>query len=103
VPESAYYASKAGIANVTRALAAELGPHGITVNCVAPGVFYPTQMTAALADSPEQLAWFSQRTMLGRLGDPDHDIAGPVILLASEASAYMTGQVVYVDGGWSAW
>jgi gluconate 5-dehydrogenase len=103
VPESAYYASKAGIANVTRALAAELGPHGITVNCVAPGVFYPTQMTAALADSPDQLAWFSERTMLGRLGDPDRDIAGPVILLASDASAYMTGQVVYVDGGWSAW
>lgn len=103
VPESAYYASKAGIANVTRALAAELGPHGVTVNCVAPGVFYPTQMTAALADSPDQLAWFSQRTMLGRLGDPDRDIAGPVILLASDASAYMTGQVVYVDGGWSAW
>lgn len=103
VPESAYYASKAGIANVTRALAAELGPHGITVNCVAPGVFYPTQMTAALAESPDQLAWFSQRTMLGRLGDPERDIAGPVILLASDASAYMTGQVVYVDGGWSAW
>ncbi|HET7139759.1 MAG TPA: SDR family oxidoreductase [Arthrobacter sp.] len=103
VPESAYYASKAGIANVTRALAAELGPHGITVNCVAPGVFYPTQMTAALAESPDQLAWFSQRTMLGRLGDPARDIAGPVILLASDASAYMTGQVVYVDGGWSAW
>jgi gluconate 5-dehydrogenase len=103
VPESAYYASKAGIANVTRALAAELGPHGITVNCVAPGVFYPTQMTAALAESPDQLAWFSTRTMLGRLGDPDRDIAGPVILLASDASAYMTGQVVYVDGGWSAW
>ncbi|MGO4691942.1 SDR family NAD(P)-dependent oxidoreductase [Glaciibacter sp. 2TAF33] len=103
VPESAYYASKAGIANVTRALAAELGPHGVTVNCVAPGVFYPTQMTAALGESPDQRAWFSQRTMLGRLGDPDRDIAGPVILLASDASAYMTGQVVYVDGGWSAW
>jgi gluconate 5-dehydrogenase len=103
VPESAYYASKAGIANVTRALASELGPHGITVNCVAPGVFYPTRMTAALSDNTEQLDWFARRTMLGRLGDPEHDIAGPVILLASDASAYMTGQVVYVDGGWSAW
>jgi gluconate 5-dehydrogenase len=103
VPESAYYASKAGIANVTRSLASELGPHGITVNCVAPGVFYPTQMTAALADDPERLEWFSQRTMLGRLGDPERDIAGPVVLLASAASDYMTGQVVYVDGGWSAW
>jgi NAD(P)-dependent dehydrogenase (short-subunit alcohol dehydrogenase family) len=103
VPESAYYASKAGIVNVTRALAAELGPHGITVNCVAPGVFYPTQMTAALGEDPERLRWFSERTMLGRLGDPERDIAGPVALLASAASDYMTGQVVYVDGGWSAW
>ncbi|MGO4692084.1 SDR family NAD(P)-dependent oxidoreductase [Glaciibacter sp. 2TAF33] len=103
VPESAYYASKAGIANVTRSLASELGRHGITVNCVAPGVFYPTQMTAGLANDPDQLDWFAQRTMLGRLGDPDRDIAGPVVLLASAASDYMTGQVVYVDGGWSAW
>ena len=60
-------------------------------------------MTAALANDPDQLDWFAQRTMLGRLGDPDRDIAGPVVLLASAASAYMTGQVVYVDGGWSAW
>ncbi|MCD4534343.1 SDR family oxidoreductase [Nocardioides sp. cx-169] len=103
VPESAYYASKAGVANVTRALAMELGPHQITVNCLAPGVFYPTQMTAALAEDPERLAWFSGRTMLGRLGDPATDFAGPLLLLASPASSYVTGQVLYVDGGWSAW
>lgn len=103
VPESAYYASKAGIVNVTRSIASELGRHGITVNCLAPGVFYPTQMTAALEDDPERLAWFAGRTMLGRLGDPERDIAGPAVLLASAASDYMTGQVVYVDGGWSAW
>ncbi|TYK51245.1 SDR family oxidoreductase [Actinomadura decatromicini] len=103
VPESAYYSSKAGVVNVTRALAAELGPHGVNVNCLAPGVFYPTQMTAALGAQPERLKWFGERTMLGRLGDPDADFAGPLLLLASPAAAYMTGQVVYVDGGWSAW
>ncbi|MGK5113210.1 MULTISPECIES: SDR family NAD(P)-dependent oxidoreductase [unclassified Geodermatophilus] len=103
VPESAYYASKAGVVNVTRALAAELGPSGVTVNCLAPAVFYPTAMTAPLAADPERLEWFAARTMLGRLGDPERDLDGPLLLLASPASAYVTGQVVYVDGGWSAW
>lgn len=103
VPESAYYASKAGIANVTRSLASELGRSGVTVNALAPAVFYPTKMTASLSERPDRLQWFSDRTMLGRLGDPDRDLAGPLILLASPASSYVTGQVFYVDGGWSAW
>ncbi|QFG20090.1 SDR family NAD(P)-dependent oxidoreductase [Actinomadura sp. WMMB 499] len=103
VPESAYYASKAGVANLTRSMAAEFGPRGVTVNCLAPAVFYPTEMTAPLGDDPERLRWMRERTMLGRLGEPGPDLDGPLLLLASDAGRYMTGQIVYVDGGWSAW
>lgn len=103
LPESAYYASKAGVANLTRAFAGELGPFGVTVNCLAPGVFYPTGMTAPLADDPAALEAMSDRTLLKRLGDPERDLDGPLLLLASDAGAYITGAVLYVDGGWSAW
>ena len=103
IPESAYYASKAGVANLSRGLAMEWGPRGVRVNCLAPGVFYPTEMTAPLAATPERLEQMSARTMVGRLGDPEVDLAGAVAFLASEASRYVTGQVLYVDGGWSAW
>ena len=60
-------------------------------------------MTAPLKDSPDTLKWFSDRTMLGRLGDPEVDLDGPLVLLATQASNYITGQIIYVDGGWSAW
>jgi len=103
LPESAYYSAKAGIANLTRAMAGEFGPAGVTVNCIAPGVFFPTAMTRPLQDSPETLAAMERRTMLGRLGDPDRDIHGVVRFLASDAARYITGQTLFVDGGWSAW
>ena len=103
IPESAYYASKAAVANVTRALAQELGPHNVRVNCLAPGVFYPTGMTSPLSETPERLESFANRTMLGRNGDPDQDFAGPLLFLSSRASSFVTGQILYVDGGWSAW
>jgi gluconate 5-dehydrogenase len=100
IPEAAYYASKAGVANLTRGLASEWGPAGVRVNCLAPGVFYPTRMTRPLV--PERLDSMAKRTMLGRLGDPERDLAGTVVWLASDASRYVTGQVIFVDGGWSA-
>ena len=103
VPESAYYASKSGIANLTRSMASEFGTYGIQVNCLGLGVFYPTAMTAPLKDAPETLRWMEERTLLKRLGDPERDLDGIVALLASAASDYITGQVLYVDGGWSAW
>lgn len=103
IPESAYYAAKAGIANLTRSVASEFGKDGVTVNCLAPAVFFPTRMTEPLRQDPERLQWFADRTMLGRLGDPETDLSGPLLLLASDAGRYVTGQILYVDGGWSAW
>jgi len=90
-----YAASKAGLIGLTKSLARELGSRGVTVNVVAPG-FITTDMTAALAD--EVRAAMQERTALGRLGTPE-DVAAAVRFLASEAGAYVTGQVLVVDGG----
>lgn len=103
VPESAYYASKAGVANLTRSMASEFGTSGVHVNCLALGVFFPTNMTLPLKDDAATLDWMTQRTLLKRLGDPALDLDGPIMMLATRAANYITGQVIYVDGGWSAW
>ncbi|WP_226037522.1 SDR family NAD(P)-dependent oxidoreductase [Aquibacillus saliphilus] len=103
LPEPAYYASKAGVVNLTRGLASEWGKQNVQVNCIAPGVFFPTNMTEPLADQPGRLEQMADRTLLGRLGDPEKDISGVVLFLASAASDYITGQLIAVDGGWSAW
>ena len=93
--EAAYSASKAALIGFTKALAQEVGPSGITVNCVAPGVIQ-TDMNRAL--SAETLNALREETPLGRLGTPE-DVAQSIAFLASEEAGFLTGQVLGVDGG----
>lgn len=96
--EAAYSATKAALIGLTRALAKELGPSGITVNCVAPGVI-DTDMNAAF--DAETLAGLADATPLCRLGTPE-DVAQAVAFLCSDAAGFITGQVLGVDGGFPA-
>jgi gluconate 5-dehydrogenase len=96
----AYAASKGGLKMMTRALAVELAPHNVQVNGIAPG-FFKTEMNTALIDNAEFSAWVEQRTPAGRWGDPQ-EIAGAAVFLASAAANYVTGHLLYVDGGFSA-
>ena len=97
---AAYSASKGGVEQLTRVLALEWAPHGVTVNAVAP-TFIRTPGTAERLDDPAFAADVLQRIPLGRVGDP-MDVAGAVIYLASDAARLVTGSVLTVDGGWTA-
>jgi NAD(P)-dependent dehydrogenase (short-subunit alcohol dehydrogenase family) len=94
-----YAVSKAGLEQMTRALALEWGPQGLRINAIAPG-FILTDLTSKLWSQPEMQQWGLANTPLRRMGMPD-DLVGAAIFLASDASAFMTGQTIYVDGGFS--
>ncbi len=95
-----YAASKAGLGHLTRGLAAEWGPRGVRVNAIAPG-FILTDLSRKLWSNPVMKQWNQQNTPLRRLGESE-DLVGAAIFLASPASTFMTGQILFVDGGFSA-
>jgi NAD(P)-dependent dehydrogenase (short-subunit alcohol dehydrogenase family) len=95
-----YAATKAGITQMVRTLAAELGPKGVRVNAIAPGVV-ETPLTAQIKNHPEWYQAYAQKSALKRWAQPQ-EIVGAVIFLASEASSYITGSLMFVDGGWTA-
>jgi hypothetical protein len=95
-----YAMSKGGLSMMTRVLATEWGPRGVRVNGLAPG-FILTDLTQKLWSDPTMQEWARFNTPLGRLGQVQ-DLVGAAVFLASDASAFMTGQVIYVDGGMSA-
>ena len=96
IPYHDYTTAKAALMGFSRNLAAELGPLGIRVNCVAPGLVYPTQASATTPEEVREM--LIAQTPLRRIATPE-DVTGPVLFLASDWSRFVTGQVLHVDGG----
>jgi NAD(P)-dependent dehydrogenase (short-subunit alcohol dehydrogenase family) len=95
-----YAATKSGIVQMVRALAAELGPRGVRVNAIAPGVV-DTPLTTPIKNRPDWYQAYAAKSVFNRWASAD-EMAGPVVYLASDASSYVTGSVLFVDGGWTA-
>jgi NAD(P)-dependent dehydrogenase (short-subunit alcohol dehydrogenase family) len=96
----AYCSSKGGLLGLTRALALDLAPFDVTVNCLCPGPFR-TEINRPILSDPDYLREFLRQVPLGRLGEPP-ELMGAALFLASEASSFVTGSALYLDGGWTA-
>jgi NAD(P)-dependent dehydrogenase (short-subunit alcohol dehydrogenase family) len=98
--QGVYAATKAGMRQMVRALAAEVGPRGVRVNAIAPGVV-ETPLTAPIKNNPDWYQAYADKSILRRWAQPS-EMVGTVLLLASDAGSYMTGGLYFVDGGWTA-
>ena len=100
VKQASYCASKGAVVNLTRELGAQWGRKGVRVNALAPG-WFPSEMTGDMFDDDASMDFVSRNCPMGRGGDPA-ELDGALLFLATDASSYVTGQVVTVDGGWTA-
>jgi NAD(P)-dependent dehydrogenase (short-subunit alcohol dehydrogenase family) len=99
IPQASYNASKAAVVNLTRELAAQWARRGVRVNALAPG-YFPSEMTAPMFEDERSQKFLRQRIPMWRPGNPE-ELLGPLLLLASDASSYITGHTLVVDGGWT--
>ena len=99
VPQASYTASKGGLVNLTRELATQWARLGVRVNAIAPG-WFPSEMAADMVGTDDGQKFIRRRTPMGRSGNTN-ELIGVLLLLASDASSYMTGQIIAVDGGWT--
>lgn len=99
---AAYCASKGGVSQLTKVLAIEWAPYGVNVNAVGPGFMKTALLANLIEKDPTFVPMVQSRVPLGRLGLPE-DVAGVVLLLASDAGNYITGQTFFIDGGWTIW
>jgi NAD(P)-dependent dehydrogenase (short-subunit alcohol dehydrogenase family) len=99
--QAPYASSKGGVIQLTKVMALEWARHHINVNAIGP-TYFETPLVAALRNDPERFRFINERTPMGRWGQPE-ELEGTVIFLASKASDFITGQTIFVDGGWTIW
>ncbi len=97
----AYASSKGGVGMMTKVMAIEWAKEGVNVNAIAP-TYFETPLVAALRNDPERFRFINERTPMGRWGQPE-ELEGTIVWLASRASDFVTGQTIFVDGGWTIW